>query len=271
MVEAKKINTTLAKSTRPSPAAAAKTTGGAAAARCVSKSKITGAQRDNFECPVCLLLCVQPVVSPCKHFMCFECHKKCMKAGIPCPMCRAHFDKLFIPQVDRELQEEIAAAMGAEFEERKAEVIAAGEGMGNKRLIKFSFGNTHEDVKNPKGKNSHRWCMFASLAQGADETGKFIKSVTYHLHPTFTPSKIKVEKAPFLLSRVGWGWFDIQMDIEFKESTGLGTKRITHELCFDGKGKTQSFLMEVAAESDAEVAAALAAEFAKLDIKASKK
>ena len=89
------------------------------------------------------------------------------------------------------------------------------------RLLKFSFGNTHEEVKNPKptnGKpgttNSHRWCMFMSL-NTPEETARYIKSVTYHLHPSFAKNKIKVTEAPFLLSRVGWGYFEITMDIEF--------------------------------------------------------
>ena len=80
--------------------------------------------------------------------------------------------------------------------------------------------------------------MFVSLNGNADETAKYIKSVTYHLHPTFRPNKIKVEEAPFLLSRLGWGYFEIEMDIEFKENTGLGTKRLTHMLDFDGNGRT---------------------------------
>ena len=62
-------------------AAATKTTAtkptGAAAARSNSQKKtnlgkkVVGAQRDDYECPVCLELCAQPVLTPCKHFMCF--------------------------------------------------------------------------------------------------------------------------------------------------------------------------------------------------------
>ena len=92
-------------------AAAASTTpgrGGATAGRGAAASgrggaKILGAQRDDYECPVCLELCAQPVLTPCKHFMCFQCHKRVVEAGMTCPMCRAHFDKLFIPQVDKDL------------------------------------------------------------------------------------------------------------------------------------------------------------------------
>ena len=74
--------------------------------------RVLGAGRDDYECPVCLELCAQPVLTPCKHFMCFQCNKRVVAAGMTCPMCRAHFDKLFVPEVDTQLQEEIAAAMG---------------------------------------------------------------------------------------------------------------------------------------------------------------
>lgn len=197
-----------------------------------------------------------------------------------CPMCRAHFDKLFVPQIDTELQDQIAAEMGTQFEERKAALQAEGEWLGNMKLVKFAFGNTHEDVVNPKPsrtggsgqKNSHRWCMFMSLNNSPEETNKFIKSVTYNLHPTFKPSKIKLTEAPFLLSRVGWGWFDVEMDIEFQPNTGLPKHHLTHELCFEGDGKTQSILLEVDGDNaDASMAKKLADEFKKLSVEEEKK
>lgn len=91
--------------------------------------------------------------------------------------------------------------------------------------------------------------MFITLNnEKVDETVKFIKSVTYHLHPTFKPSVIKVEQAPFLLSRVGWGYFEVEFDVEFQSWTGLGTRKLNHELSFDDKGKTQTFLIDVNVE-----------------------
>ena len=76
--------------------------GGAQAAS--NAPRVLGAGRDDYECPVCLELCAQPVLTPCKHFMCFPCNKRVVSAGMTCPMCRAHFDKLFVPQVDTQLQ-----------------------------------------------------------------------------------------------------------------------------------------------------------------------
>ena len=85
------------------PAAAAPKGAAAAAPTHTHISKVKGAQRDNYECPVCLELCAQPILTPCKHFMCFQCNKRVVAAGMTCPMCRAHFDKLFVPQIDTQL------------------------------------------------------------------------------------------------------------------------------------------------------------------------
>ena len=112
-------------------------------------------------------------------------------------MCRAHFDKLFIPEVNIELQKHIESQMGSEFEERKKELCAAGEWKkGTPSLLKISYGNTHEDVRNPKKSGgytmSHRWCMFFSINESPVLTSKYIKSIRYHLHPTYKVSKIRV-------------------------------------------------------------------------------
>ena len=105
--------------------------------------------------------------------------------------------------------------------------------------------------------------MFVSLNNNPEETQKYIKSVTYHLHPSFRQNKIKLTEAPFLLSRVGWGTFDIQIDIEFQPSTGLGTKRMSHDLTFQDKGHTQSILLEVAENQS--IATNLAARIDKMN------
>lgn len=77
--------------------------------------------------------------------------------------------------------------------------------------------------------------MFVCLANGnADETANYIKSVTYKLHPTFRPSVIKVDKPPFLISRIGWGYFEIEVEIEYQAITGIKEiQKLTHELNFE--------------------------------------
>ena len=59
------------------------------------------------------------------------------------------------------------------------------------------------------------------------------------------------------------------MDIEFKENTGLGTKRLAHMLSFDDNGKTQSILLEVAGTGnvDSNIANTLAAQLDRLNVR----
>jgi hypothetical protein len=100
-----------------------------------------------------------------------------------CPLCRKEFDKLFIPTIDKAMQEEAMMDFKNEFEERKAEHLKAGTWRGNKTSIKFAFGNTHSDVPNAKKgnpkaehKNNHRWTMFLSInGNNADLTSDFVK------------------------------------------------------------------------------------------------
>ena len=132
----------------------------------------------DFECPICMTLLAEPVKLPCNHIFCLVCQKKVMKNGNSCPMCRQTFDKLFVPQVDKQMQSEISAEFTSEFELQKKALKEQKEWRGDRKVVSFSFGNTHEDVKDPKPANSdktmtnkHRWTMFVSLASGkADQT-----------------------------------------------------------------------------------------------------
>ena len=103
-----------------------------------------------------------------------------------------------------------------------------------------------------------------SLNDNVDETSKYIKSVTYYLHPTFKPSVIKISEAPFLLSRLGWGYFPIQMVVEYQPEVGIKPMTMEHMLCFDGKGKTQSVLIEAEDGNDKKMGEELAKELAKI-------
>ena len=96
--------------------------------------------------------------------------------------------------------------------------------------------------------------MFIALANDPkkENAGRFIQSVTYHLHPTFKPSVIKVSEPPFLISRIGWGYFEIHMEIVFKEWTGLPKMELDHMLSFDDNGKQEAFIVELEREEPVE-------------------
>lgn len=139
-----------------------------------------------------------------------------------------------------------------DFEERKEQLVKAGLWRGNKVSLKFLFGNLHSLEKNPKPsvsdpskQNVHRWMMYVSLAVDKEQTGKFIESVKYFLHPTFRPSEIVVNQHPFILSRIGWGYFEVEMEIRFKPWTKIPVMKLAHMLSFENGGSSAAFFIEV--------------------------
>ena len=251
---------------KPTPAAAKPTPGATKPTTTVAKTA-GGKTIDDYECPICLEFCTQPVITPCKHFFCHKCSKAVQNMGMTCPLCRRQFDKFFVPKVDKELQAEIEKAFSPEYLARKEELILAGEWAIDLKSVLFSIGNTHEDVKNPKPansnkevKNSHRWTMYVSMANGnAEESNAYIKSVTYHLHPTFKPAVVKVTQAPFLIARVGWGYFDIKVVVEYHPQYKLKNETFEHELNFNQPNTCRNVVVEVSPEVEAKMKTGLGA------------
>ena len=91
----------------------------------------------------------------------------------------------------------------------------------------FTYGNTYNPVENPvmskngKYRNNSRWVAFIVCNEFREETDAFIDSVVFKIHETFNPNTIEVNSAPFILSRVGWGYFDMKMHVTFKKWTGI--------------------------------------------------
>ena len=59
--------------------------------------------------------------------------------------------------------------------------------------------------------------MFLTLNNDKALTERYIKEVTYKLHPTYKINKITIKEAPFMLSRVAWGSFEIGCTIVFQD------------------------------------------------------
>ena len=122
--------------------------------------------RDQYECPVCLEICAEPVASECVHYFCYACQKKILATPQHnCPICRETFDKNIKPQIDRNLQLEIKFVSPDEFDERKEDLKRCGQWKGgkseldipkftNKIPVQLLFGNQYFlDQKEPKFDN----------------------------------------------------------------------------------------------------------------------
>ena len=52
-------------------------------------SLTTEEKKEQFKCPVCWSLIVQPVITECKHSFCLKCHQDIVERRLACPMCRS--------------------------------------------------------------------------------------------------------------------------------------------------------------------------------------
>ena len=121
----------------------------------------------------------------------------------------------------------------------------------NEVIIKFTYGNTHEIVKNPglnrteKHLRKHRWRVYVEPFKKRYDINMLIDKVRFELHETFT-RKVKIcQKSPFSYKCVGWGSFMLPIDIHFKKWVGLGKITIDHDLVFKNKGVRQLYKLRV--------------------------
>ena len=144
-------------------------------------------------------------------------------------MCRASFvDPIFIPEVDVKLQQQIKRELGPRFETEKALAIKEGRYV-NGSIVRFTYGNTWEDVpiekpenaEEPKDeaalaaqlKTNNKWSMELSINNGEELAGKFIEGITYFMYPT---SEAKADAPPFKVERVSQDYFDLIIKIRFR-------------------------------------------------------
>eukprot|EP00995_Heteronema_vittatum_P008883 NODE_4145_length_605_cov_109.406475_g2982_i0.p3 GENE.NODE_4145_length_605_cov_109.406475_g2982_i0~~NODE_4145_length_605_cov_109.406475_g2982_i0.p3 ORF type:complete len:90 (+),score=46.88 NODE_4145_length_605_cov_109.406475_g2982_i0:25-270(+) len=67
---------------------------------------------------------------------------------------------------------------------------------------------------------------------------RLVAAVDFDLHPTFTPSSVRVKQAPYTVSRLGWGSFEIAVTVHWQAQAAGGaglpaTSTYRHMLRFE--------------------------------------
>jgi len=88
----------------------------------------------------------------------------------------------------------------------------------------FEVGNDAESIDD----ETTEWTAFVRPTNTPD-----IAYVDFALHPTFSPSEIRVDSAPWEITRQGWGEFEIGITVHF-EDEGRDPAFLVWELNFDG-------------------------------------
>lgn len=90
----------------------------------------------------------------------------------------------------------------------------------NQIIIKpFVYGSIAVSLgRKSKEENTHKWCVYVRGVHN-ENISNFIKSVKFTLHDTF-PNNVRVlNKWPFELYEMGWGEFDIKIQIQLIDET----------------------------------------------------
>jgi len=103
------------------------------------------------------------------------------------------------------------------------------------------LGNTHHLVgPQPGTQNRHLWSFY--LKASGDQ---IIEEVVVDLHPTFNPQVMTLKQDPFRVTRLGWGYFVIDVKVKLKagfiwQKTNSSTLKLEWELDFEGMGSSAS-------------------------------
>jgi len=224
----------------------------------------------DFDCPVCMILMVEPISVKCRHVICLTCTEKIAIEEQPkCPLCRVEFDFTKDLSFSSELYRNSLINHAKDFMKIAEKIL--DERFKNKGNIEcfVSYGNQHKILQDQSGDNKHEWTAFVKLKNGNNilkrsidklkskanlaiyfekyqnvefneqdkrisllNESKLINQVTFFLHPTFNPSKIVISKPPFEIRRIGWGTFNIPIKIEFNEKLGIEPLELDFDLSF---------------------------------------
>jgi transcription initiation factor IIF auxiliary subunit len=209
-----------------------------------------------YTCPICINLLTKPVHTECGHSFCYNCLEELMENSdseslFRCPMCRATFSKNFSLNCDKKLECSLATKFPIEYKKRLEMLEEYEKEQLNYIKIKILYGNTHQLVENPKksrtggeASNKHKWCMFVKT--NGEEEKNYIRKVEFGMHPTFGCTEIEVKSAPFEISRIGWGTFDIPVKVFLNKSLKVSKPlELSHCLSFEGSGETKVYILKI--------------------------
>mmetsp|Transcript_67647 Transcript_67647/g.174284 ORF Transcript_67647/g.174284 Transcript_67647/m.174284 type:complete len:633 (+) Transcript_67647:74-1972(+) len=113
-------------------------------------------------------------------------------------------------------------------------------------LQQLSIGNTYRRLSEEEAKEhvrsdgtvqEHEWTMAVRFKSPEDEA--LVQKVVFDLHPTFRQATIEVLQAPFQLTRMGWGTFQVVANVCLHDGRAF---KLEHMLAF---GPPETFRTEL--------------------------
>lgn len=194
---------------------------------------------EDDDCVICYQTLYRPAKTLCQHMACESCMlhwaltamENTNGAGnlpttvglavdgikFKCPTCRTYTEAKFDDDLDRLLSTKYPQEYNHRAAEEASAPAAANEdGTENMFLI---YGNSHRTLETPvispyTGKMcKHEWTFFVQSSRP-----EVLELVHIILHPTFREDRlVTLDKAPFSITRKGWGAFTVFAGLQLKE------------------------------------------------------
>lgn len=218
---------------------------------------------EEFSCPLCLSLILEPTTLKCNHSFCYFCLSQLLENQYTkksildttfkqtfyefnCPLCRkphkveiVDLEKL----INKEMKEKILLKFEKEYYEREKEHLEELKELEKRKIHRgiIYVGNFHASITS-NSSNKHKWVYFVRL-NGFEE--QIIEKIIVNLHETFSPPIVTLVKEPFEIERIGWGTFTIRSEIHFKSKFKKAPLKVNHYLCFEGDGDFQEIEIDL--------------------------
>ena len=210
---------------------------------------------ESVECLICMEIIVEPVSTDCNHHFCYTCISESLKHSNKCPICRAKIDDNFNLHVNKKLAKAIEKADPINFKKKRTELEQANSLESQLQTIRFKYGNTHRNAKNPSKcrvtgyLKKHKWSAYIKSLDKKLPDKKCIEKVVFKLDKnSFGTEEAVVTRAPFKFTSTGWGVFEIPMIVFWKPWMKKEPTVIRHPLSFEDKGKFNFLCMQVDAK-----------------------
>jgi len=103
------------------------------------------------------------------------------------------------------------------------------------------IGNTHKKQSSTSDQNSHHWELYVQPVDPSVHLDDHVTKIMFKLHPTFSRQKVVIDKAPYKISRIGWGTFTVGVKVYWKDGTKSNFK---HALNFTKEKTEGTFTVE---------------------------
>ena len=212
-------------------------------------------EKEDHECAICFQIMGEPSKLPCNHIFCLRCLEILFSTNTnnKCPICRTPIPEEQECKIDIETLQIIEESITGEAMETVRERVRKERELDSRKLkIHLEYGNTHRTLSTEElssapaySQNEHQWKVFLRSVTPNLDYSMYIDKVVFTLHPTFFQPVREVVVPPYEVEGLGWGVFNIPIQIFWKGGLGVAETVYEHYLSFQGNGNAERVVVSL--------------------------